>query len=27
MNFTSKGKYKIQGFGIIYKEHTVWYYN
>ena len=23
MNFTSKGKYKIQGFGIIYKEHTV----
>jgi hypothetical protein len=25
MNFTSKGKYKIQGFGLIYKEHTIWY--
>lgn len=23
MNFSSKGKYKIQGYGIIYKEHTV----
>lgn len=23
MNFTSKGKYKIQGYGLIYKEHTV----
>lgn len=23
MNFKSKGKYKIQGFGLIYKEHTV----
>jgi hypothetical protein len=23
MNFTSKGKYKIQGFGLIYKEHTI----
>jgi hypothetical protein len=25
MNFSSKGKYKIQGYGLIYKEHTVWY--
>ena len=23
MNFSSKGKYKIQGYGLIYKEHTV----
>lgn len=23
LHFTSKGRYKIQGFGIIYKEHTV----
>ena len=23
MNFSSKGKYKIQGYGVIYKEHTV----
>lgn len=23
MNFKSKGRYKIQGFGLIYKEHTV----
>lgn len=23
MNFTSKGRYKIQGYGLIYKEHTV----
>lgn len=23
MNFNSKGKYKIQGYGLIYKEHTV----
>jgi hypothetical protein len=25
MKYKSKGKYKIQGFGLIYKEHTVWY--
>ena len=23
MKYRSKGKYKIQGFGLIYKEHTV----
>jgi hypothetical protein len=25
LRFKSKGRYKFQGFGIIYKEHSLWF--